>query len=138
MDNDFKGIRDLRYNNLIKKNEINKLEIEEYKINLNLNDLISIEKLYFLYELNKIDDTNFLIKKNEILKNYENKKDIVNIKRKSNNNDLIDKNNSNYIGWWLFNDTHVEHLTFDNVCAHFQRFQSATPYVLIFEKQIQG
>jgi ubiquitin C-terminal hydrolase len=55
-----------------------------------------------------------------------------------NNEDLIDKNNSNHIGWWLFNDTHVEHLTFDNVCTHFQRFQSATPYVLIFEKQPQG
>jgi len=55
-----------------------------------------------------------------------------------NNDDLIDKNNNNHIGWWLFNDTHVEHLTFENVCAHFQRFQSATPYVLIFEKQIQG
>jgi ubiquitin C-terminal hydrolase len=55
-----------------------------------------------------------------------------------NKEDLMDKNNSNHIGWWLFNDTHVEHLTFENVCAHFQRFQSATPYVLIFEKQIQG
>ncbi|CAF0847511.1 unnamed protein product [Rotaria sordida] len=54
-----------------------------------------------------------------------------------NNDDLIDKTNTNYIGWWLFNDTHVEHLTFENVYAHFQRFQSATPYVLIFEKEIQ-
>ncbi len=56
----------------------------------------------------------------------------------SNNEDLIEKNNTNHMGWWLFNDTHVEHLTFENVCSHFQRFQSATPYVLIFEKQIQG
>ena len=46
--------------------------------------------------------------------------------------------NNSHLGWWLFNDTHVEHLTFDNVCAHFQRFPSATPYVLIFEKQQQG
>lgn len=45
--------------------------------------------------------------------------------------------NNNHLGWWLFNDTHVEHLTFDNVCGHFQRFPSATPYVLIFEKQQQ-
>lgn len=55
-----------------------------------------------------------------------------------NNDDLTEKTNANQLGWWLFNDTHVEHLTFENVCAHFQRFQSATPYVLIFEKQIQG
>ncbi|CAF3336332.1 unnamed protein product [Rotaria socialis] len=54
-----------------------------------------------------------------------------------NNDDLVDKNNANHIGWWLFNDTHVEHLSFENVCAHFQRFQSATPYVLIFEKDTQ-
>lgn len=56
----------------------------------------------------------------------------------NNSDDLMDKTNANQLGWWLFNDTHVEHLTFENVCAHFQRFQSATPYVLIFEKQIQG
>ena len=55
-----------------------------------------------------------------------------------NTEDLVDKTNANQLGWWLFNDTHVEHLTFENVCAHFQRFQSATPYVLIFEKQTQG
>ncbi|CAF0780237.1 unnamed protein product [Adineta steineri] len=54
-----------------------------------------------------------------------------------NNDDLIDKNNNNSIGWWLFNDTHVEHLTYENVYAHFQRFPSATPYVLIYEKQLQ-
>jgi len=40
-------------------------------------------------------------------------------------------------GWWLFNDTHVEHVTFDSVCGHFERFQSATPYVLVYEKEIQ-
>ena len=53
-------------------------------------------------------------------------------------NDFIEKTTNNHLGWWLFNDTHVEHLTFDNVCAHFQRFQSATPYVLVFEKENQG
>ena len=55
-----------------------------------------------------------------------------------NDDDLVDKANTNHIGWWLFNDTHVEHLTFDSVCGHFQRFPSATPYVLIFEKQKRG
>ena len=57
-----------------------------------------------------------------------------------NNDDRIDNtNNSNHhTGWWLFNDTHVEHLTFENICTHFHRFQSATPYVLIFEKDVQG
>jgi ubiquitin carboxyl-terminal hydrolase 36/42 len=48
----------------------------------------------------------------------------------------IEDNDNN--GWWLFNDTHVEHVTFENVCGHFERFKSATPYVLIFEKHIQG
>ncbi|CAF1142328.1 unnamed protein product [Adineta ricciae] len=53
-----------------------------------------------------------------------------------NNDDFMDKNNTNnHLGWWLFNDTHVEHLSYESVCAHFQRFPSATPYVLIFEKQ---
>jgi ubiquitin C-terminal hydrolase len=52
--------------------------------------------------------------------------------------DSSDKNNDKHLGWWLFNDTHVEHLTFEQVDGHFQRFPSATPYVLIFEKQLKG
>lgn len=55
-----------------------------------------------------------------------------------NTDDLIDKANTKHLGWWLCNDTHVEHLTFEGVCGHFQRFPSATPYVLIFEKHTQG
>lgn len=53
-------------------------------------------------------------------------------------NDLKDKSNTIQIGWWLFNDTHVEYLTFDYVLAHFRRFSSATPYVLIFERENPG
>ncbi|CAF1502659.1 unnamed protein product, partial [Didymodactylos carnosus] len=37
--------------------------------------------------------------------------------------------------WWLFNDTHVESLSFDSVCKHFEKFSSASPYVIMYEKQ---
>jgi hypothetical protein len=54
---EFKGIRELRLKNMVKlisKNGINEIDfqIEEYnKYKLKENDIISIEKLYYLKEL---------------------------------------------------------------------------------------
>jgi hypothetical protein len=67
---EFRDLRNLRIKFHLKKN-LDFIELPEYKYDLYLFDINSIEKLYFLYEMNKIDYENFMLKKNEILIKYK-------------------------------------------------------------------